>query len=341
MDMDTIAGFYFCHCPDMQLAKEYMENTYIPSFGDAWVQAERRNFWTEDIQNYLSALDTITFETKNKIFYIRNCQEIPLEQWKKISNAIGKPRSDVFSVFFLNNSLEKGKLKVPQIIQKLKCFEFAQKKGWLFESIGITDKNFAQIIKNEAKSKYNLNLSNEIIAILKDILSPNYNSINNILAQLSLAADQTSGEVNAGVIAQLTNYTPELIWFDIINKIEAGKSADVWKSYYKASNQIDDSSIFSFLALMMREMRILWKIKTNEQVYIPTNQIAYKTSLAAKLGFTNIAKIISLLCFAEFAVKSGKKKSVDTLEELLKDCIKIFTKDTNQLANLYTINSEN
>lgn len=339
--MDQIAGFYFCHCPDMQLAKEYMENTYIPSFGDAWIQAQRRNFWNEDIQNYLSALDTITFETKNKIFYIRSCQELSLEQWKKISQALGTPRSDVFSVFFLNNALEKGKLKVPQTIQKLKCYEFAQKKGWIFESIGITDRNFAQTLINEAKAKYNLALSNEVVNLLKDILSPDYSSINNILAQLSLVADQNSGQVNASAVAQLTNYTPELVWFDIINKIEAGKSAEVWKSYYKASNQIDDGSIFPFIALMMREMRTLWKIKAKEQVYLPANQVAYKTSLASKLGFTNIAKVISLLCFAEFAVKSGKKKSIDTLEELIKDSIKIFTKDTNQLANLYAINTEN
>ncbi len=338
--MNQIAGFYFCHCPDMQLAKEYMENNYISSFGDVWIQAERRTFWNEDIQAYLSALDTISFETKNKIFYIKNCHELSSEQWKKISAALGKPRPDVFSIFFLNNGLEKGKLKVPQTVQKLKCYEFAQKKEWIFESVGITDTNFEKILRNEAKAKYGLVLNNDVIAILKDIVSPDYNSINNILAQLSLITGQ-DGVVNAGALAQLTNYTPELVWFDIINKIEAGKGAEVWKLFYKASNQIDDSSIFTFLALMMREMRILWKIKANEQVFLPSSQITAKNTLAAKLGFTNIAKIISLLCFAEFAIKSGKKKSVDTLEELIKDCIKIFAKDTGQLSTLYTINTEN
>ena len=303
--MEQIAGFYFCHCPDMQLAKEYMENSYISSFGDAWLHAEKRSFWNEDIGAYLSQLDTITFETKNKIFYIRNAHELSLEQWKKISGALSKPRSDILSVFFLNNALDKGKLKVPQAVQKLKCFEFAHKKGWIFESVGV-------------------------------------NSINNILAQLSLVADENGqGEVSANVIAQLTNYTPELVWFNIINKIETGKSADVWKLFYKASNQIDESSIFPFLALMMREMRTLWKIKANEQVYLPNSQVDNKTAIAAKLGFTNIAKIISLLCFAEYAIKSGKKKSVETLEELIKDIIKIYTKDTSQLATLYAINTEN
>lgn len=338
--MDQIAGFYFCHCPDMQLAKEYMEKEYISSFGDAWIQAERHTFWTEDIQAYLSALDTISFETKNKILYIKNSHELSLEQWKKISVALGKPRADILSIFFLNNALEKGKLKVPQNIQKLKCYEFAKKKEWIFESVGITDKNFEQILCKEAAEKYGISLNHEVIAILKDILSPDYSSINNILAQLNLIKDK-DGTVNAGALAQLTNYTPELVWFDIINKIEAGKSAEVWKLFYKASNQIDDSSIFAFLALMMREMRILWKIKAKEQVFLPTNQISNKTNIALKLGFTNIAKIISLLCFADFAVKSGKKKSVETLEELIKDCIKIFTKDTNQLSTLYTINTEN
>lgn len=340
--MDSIAGFYFCHCPDMQLAKEYVENSYIASFGEEWIQAEKRSFWNEDIQSYLSALDTITFETKNKIFYIRNAHELTLEQWKNISGALSKPRPDILSVFFLNNALDKGKLKVPQAVQKLKCFEFAQKKGWIFESLGVTDKNFAQILKNEAKAKYNLTLSNEICSILKDILSPDYNSINNILAQLSLVTDENpQGEVSANVIAQLTNYTPELVWFNVIDKIEAGKSADVWKLFFKASNQIDDSSIFPFIALMMREMRTLWKIKANEQVYLPTSQITNKTNIAAKLGFTNIANVISLLCFAEYSVKSGKKKSVETLEELIKDIIKIFTKDSSQLATLYAVNSEN
>ncbi len=109
--MNQIAGFYFCHCPDMQLAKEYMENNYISSFGDVWIQAERRTFWNEDIQAYLSALDTISFETKNKIFYIKNCHELSSEQWKKISAALGKPRPDVFSIFFLNNGFGKREIK--------------------------------------------------------------------------------------------------------------------------------------------------------------------------------------------------------------------------------------
>ena len=129
--MEQIAGFYFCHCPDMQLAKEHIENTYIRSFGDAWINAERHIVWTDEINAFLAGLDAIGFETKNKIYYLRDCHELTLEQWKKISLALAKPRTDVFSVFFIHNALDKGKLKLPQVIQKQKCFEFAQKKGWM------------------------------------------------------------------------------------------------------------------------------------------------------------------------------------------------------------------
>ena len=94
-----------------------------------------------------------------------------------------------------------------------------KKKGWIFESVGITEKNFVQTIKNEAKLKYDLNLSSDVLNILKEILSPDYNSINNILAQLSLFAGQAGqNEISPSIVAQLTNYTPELVLFDVIKK---------------------------------------------------------------------------------------------------------------------------
>lgn len=334
--MEQIAGFYFCHCPDMQMAKEYMENEYIASFGEAWINAQRHTFWTDDIQNntFFSALDTNSFEPTNKIFYVRDCHELSAEHWKKISQALGKPRSDVFPVFFIHNALDKGKLKLPAAVQKLKCYEFAQKKGWIYESVGITENNFPQIIKKQALTKYNLKLSNEVINILKDILAPDYNSLNNLLTQLSLFAQ--NGEVSPAVIGQLTNYTPELALFEIIRKIENADSKEVWKTLLKDGRQIEDSFLFAFIAVMMREMRMLWKIKAKEQVFLPSSQIANKTALANRLGFTYISKIISLLCFAEFSVKSGKKAPLETFEELVKDILKIYKKDMSQLENVFS-----
>ncbi len=340
--MEQIAGFYFCHCPDMQLAKEHIENTYIRSFGDVWINAERHIVWTDEINAFLFVLDSIGFETKNKIYYLRDCHELTLEQWKKISLALAKPRTDVFPVFFIHNALDKGKLKLPQVIQKQKCFEFAQKKGWIFESVGITEKNFVQTIKNEAKLKYDLNLSSDVLNILKEILSPDYNSINNILAQLSLFAGQAGqNEISPSIVAQLTNYTPELVLFDVIKKIETGSSREVFKLLFNDARQIEDSYLFAFIALMMREMRLLWKIKAKEQVFLPSSQIKPKTDIAVRLGFTNISKIISLLCFAEFAVKSGRKSPLNTFEELIKDILKIYKKDTHQLSTLYSQNIGN
>lgn len=335
--MEQIAGFYFCHCPDMQMAKEYMENEYIASFGSAWANAQKQTFWTEDIQNnsFFTALDTNSFEIKNKIFFVRDCHELSAEQWKKISQALGKPRTDVFPVFFIHNPLDKGKLKLPAAVQKLKCFEFAQKKGWIYESAGITENNFPQIIKKQASAKYNLTLSNEVINILKDILAPDYNSLNNLLAQISLFAG--NGEISPAVIGQLTNYTPELALFDIIKKIETANSKEVWKILLKDGRQIEDSFLFAFIAVMMREMRTLWKIKAKEQVFLPSSQIPNKTALANKLGFTYISKIISLLCFAEFSVKSGKKAPLETFEELIKDILKIYKKDMSQLESVFSV----
>ena len=67
--------------------------------------------------------------------------------------------------------------------------------------------------------KYDLNLSSDVLNILKEILSPDYNSINNILAQLSLFAGQAGqNEISPSIVAQLTNYTPELVLFDVIKK---------------------------------------------------------------------------------------------------------------------------
>ncbi len=336
-EAQQIAGFYFCHCPDMQMAKEHIEENYLSSFGEAWQHAERRTFWPEDIANntFFSALDSNSFEIKNKIFYVRDCHDLSMENWKKISQALGRPRSDVFPVFFIHNSLEKGKLKLPAAVQKQKCYEFAKKKGWIYESAGITENNFAAIIEKQAAAKYGLSLANDVINILKETLSPDFNSINNVLAQLSLFAGQ--GEVSSSVVAQLTNYTPELGLFDLIKKIETGNSKEVWQNLLKDGKQPDEGLLFAFIAVMMREMRTLWKIKANEQVFLPSSQIANKTNIANRLGFTNISKIISLLCFAEYSVKSGKKSPLETFEELIKDITKIYARDNSDLSILFSV----
>ena len=335
--METIAGFYFCHCPDIQMAKEYMKE-YIFSFGDEWQNAEQHTFWVEDLLNnkFFIALDEVNFEIKKKIFFVRDTHELNAEMWKRLSLTLGKPRENIFLIFFINNVLDKGKLKLPALIQKQKCFEFAKKKEWIFESIGITEKNFAQIILKEAKQKYNLQLSNDIIHILQSSLTPDYNSINNVLAQLNLFSE--NGEITTSVVAQLTNYTQELGLFDIIKKIETGNAKEVWSFLIKEGRIIEDSYLFAFLAVMAREMRLLWKIKTNEPTFLNNQILAHKTKIAQKLGFTYISKIMSLLAFAEFSVKSGKKSPMDTFEELIKDITNIYNKNLMELALLYSVN---
>ncbi len=334
--MEKIAGFYFCHCPDVQLAKEYMEE-YISSFGNEWIKAERHTFWVDDLlsNKFFIALDEVSFEIKKKIFFIRDTHELNAEIWKRLSLALGKPREDVFPIFFINNTLDKGKLKLPVLIQKQKCFEFAKKQKWYFESIGITEKNFAQILLKEAKQKYDLSLSNDIIHILQNTLSPDYNSINNVLAQLYLFSE--NGEININVVAQLTNYTPELGLFDIVKKIETGKAKEVWSFFIKEGRIVEDSYLFAFIAIMAREMRLLWKIKANEPTFLNNQILNYKTKIAQQLGFTYISKIISLLTFAEFSVKSGKKDPLETFEELLKDITNIYNKNLMELALLYSV----
>ncbi len=336
--MEKIAGFYFCHCPDVQMAKEYMEE-YISSFGVEWQNAERHTFWIDDLVNnkFFIALDEINFEIKKKIFFVRDTHELNSEMWKRISLVLGKPREDIFPIFFINNALDKGKLKIPALIQKQKCFEFAKKKEWIYESIGITEKNFAQLILKKAKTQYNLQLSNDVVHILQSSLTPDYNSINNVLAQLSLFSE--NGEINTNVVAQLTNYAPELGLFDIIKKIETGNTKEIWSFFIKEGRIIEDSYLFAFLSVMAREMRLLWKIKTNEPTFLNNQVLAYKTKIAQKLGFTYISKILSLLAFAEYSIKSGKKSPMETFEELIKDITNIYNKNLMELALLYSVNN--
>ena len=96
--------------------------------------------------------------------------------------------------------------------------------------------------------------------------------------------------------------------------MEAGNLAAVWKELSRSQDW--DSLLFSLVALLARELRLLWQLWAGEKARVHPNEAAFKKQLAARLGPTALAEGFSTVMDAELQVKSGRRSPGQSLEYL-------------------------
>ena len=86
----------------------------------------------------------------------------------------------------------------------------------------------------------------------------------------------------------------------------------------------DDGLLFPFLGLLLREARILWQILMGERVRLHPNDAAQKQKLARTLGAQGINRMIKLIVYAEWQVKSGERTTEQALDALVAELSLLF-----------------
>ncbi len=312
-------GFYFCICPDSMLARDHARNMLSAcGQGDAPLNV----FWADE------GLDDTFWETltlqglgvTKKNLFIRNAQVLPSETWKKLSTALGTPRTGILPVFFLESAWEKGQPKLPAHMTKLRCFEFAEKKRWIWRAPALDARATRRFIQERATS-LGLSIQPDLIEVLGETLPPDAASLLAALEQLSLLAE--NGVVKPEHTKNIAQYAPDLVLFDLIRHIQEGRADKAWRSVLRESEG-GDAVLFPLLGLMAREGRLLWQLHAGENVYVPQHVAGMKRQLAARLGFTGVARLFSALCEAEWSVKSGRLQPGQALERLIAELTLLF-----------------
>ena len=317
-----IPGFYFCLCPDSNLAREHVDGL-LKRVNAVGREREIRTFWADEGLDgrFWEALTMQGLTERPRALLVRGAQTLTAEVWKKLSAVLATPRPDILPVFFLESLWEKGQPKLPAHIAKLRCLEFADKQGWVWRSAGLDARALRKHVQQRAAA-LELRLTPDALDALCAVVTPDAAAVRGVLEQLALASGD--GEVGVELVRNMAESAPEVIIFEFIRHLQSGNSAAVWRTLLREGDG-GESLLFPLLALLTREARLLWQIQAGENVWLPQQTANLKRSLASRLGTSGLANLFAALMEAEWAVKSGRRQPLQALEELVGSLTLAFT----------------
>lgn len=318
-------GFFFCICPDAAFLRDYMERELIAPLmsgsGEA-MPPDIQTFWADEglDRRFWDALTLLGMDGRVRVLIVRGAQQLPADVWKKLSSALGTPRSGVLPVFCLESPWEKGQPKLPAHVSKLKCLAFADSRKWVWRSIGIEARSLRQYVQKQA-SAMGLRMSPDALNALSEMLIPDASAVRGVLEQIYLAS--SDGAVDVSLVRQMTEFTPEAVIFDVIRQLENGNARAVWKTLLREGDG-GESLLFPLLTLMAREARMLWQMHAGDRVFVPQFVENEKRRLASRLGFAGLCRVFDVLQKAERSVKNGARQPLQAMEELIASLSLIF-----------------
>lgn len=310
-------GFSFLVCPDSQLLRAHLAEqlTVFPPAGGPW---ERHVYWGDEDPppRFWEQLSLQGLFGASRVLLVRQAQLWPAAVWKKISQALARPSAQCWPFFCLEVNWEKGQPKIPAHIAKLRCLAFADRQGWIWRHEGLTERGVKRHVQQRARD---LGLTFEADALEQFCASvpPDAQAIENELQKLSLLRGGTGDAGGGAITAAMTAtaaWSPECNVFACIRHMEAGNLAAVWKELSRSRDS--DSLLFSLLALLARELRLLWQTQAGEKVRLHPSEAGFKKQLALRLGPRGLAEGMAVVADAEWQVKSGRRTPEQTLEFL-------------------------
>lgn len=316
-------GFTICTCPDAQLIKNHIDSQLgaYPAPEGSW---QRHVYWGDE------GLPPVFWENLTlqglfatpKSLIIRNAQNLPPEDWKKMSQALGSFNPQAWPFLCLEVAFEKGTPKLPKTVTALKCWTFAEKKGWIWTSAGLSPKDMRDFIAGWA-ARNGVTIAPAVLQTLAHALPSDATAATRELEKLALAAGD-SPAITPEMAAEITHET-ELDIFAFINALQSGNApAKVWGKVIQGHTSGEDG-IFKFLAMLLREARILWQLLAGEQVFLPGNIKHNKERMAQGMGRVRIAKIWDLALEAEKGIKTGERKPEQAMEMLVAGLLALFS----------------
>lgn len=352
-------GFSFLVCPDSRLARLELQRLLkaypapggngengLPGLTVAVApKSGTANGWQEQVYWADEELPPAFWEdltlqglfSAPKAVILRQGNLLPAESWKKLSAALGKASSDTWPFIFMEVDFDKGRPKVPAHIQKLKCWEFAEKQNWIWSYGGLEQRNLPAFVRDEAKRR-GLSFAPGAFEAIITKLPLDATALLLELDKLELAAhfsgdssgNQAGNDTGTGnkVIgreqAALLVHEPDMDIFAFIRAVQEGKNpAEVWRKLNR-DELSGEGSVFSFLALLLREARILWQLLSNEPVNLPPSIMPIRKRLAQNLGFDGLAQLWELAFEAERGIKSGERSPEQAHEALVAGLMRVF-----------------
>lgn len=331
-------GFNICLGPDSVLLKEHIGTllaAHRPTVAEAgglpglapsdsgehpW---EQHVFWGDEPLGaaFWEKLTLQGLFAQPRAVILRNAQNVPADGLKKVSAALGSINEQIWPFLCFEVEYERGKIKLPAHIGKLQCVQFAQKQGWYKEIPPLAPRDVKAFARDEA-ARQGLKLNPENLEAITRLLPPDAGAIRLELQKIALACPD--GALTPEALSML-DYQADIDIFAFLQELQSGRNpAAVWGQYMKDHAASADSGLFSFIAMLLREGRILWQLLAGEQVFLPPQVISVKTVLARNLGFGGLSRIWDLALQADKGVKTGERNPQQAFERLLADLFRLF-----------------
>lgn len=316
-------GFSICVCPDIQLTKNTIESQLrdFPAPEGTW---EKHVYWSDE------GLPPVFWENLTlqglfaspKVLIIRNAHNLPIDAWRKLSTSLGQFNPLAWVIICLEAPYDRGKPKIPAAVKKLPCWKLAENKGWVWQSAGLTERAMRGFIEQWAIEN-TIQIEPKIVHALSQVLPQDASAAKNELDKLALLAGDSRSITDEHI--KDISHDADLDIFAFINALQSGNAPDkVWKKVI-SSQEAGEAMIFSFLAMLLREARILWQLYAGETVRLPSGVIQQKKRLATNLGPVRLSKIWDLALEAEMGIKTGERKPEQAMEILVAGLLSLFS----------------
>ena len=234
-----------------------------------------------------------------RLVVVRQAHLWHADVWKLLDKMLARPLTGSFPIFCLENAQDgKGKIKVPQVIDKLKCMKFATKMGWTWGDAGLTDKNIRTYVTAQARAR-GLALDNMTLNALCEN-TPRFAGV--VAAELDklalLAKPGTSVTPN---LLGTADWSAEGQTFSCLNYLMQGKERLVWSELAKIGD-LDDQA-FLILGLLAWNFRTLWLLMVDGYVGRPVYSL--NAAMAKRIGAKRLAQCMTCVLDAEIAIKTG------------------------------------
>jgi DNA polymerase-3 subunit delta len=322
MTQSTRHGFTFCICPDGQLIKEYI-HTLVTKQNENW---KIKYFWADEEipDSYWQNLTWTNLLGRPTGLVLRRVEHFKAEEWKKLHPILGRFRQGIWPFFCLEREWERGKPPIPAVLQRQSFWKVAEKKGWVWQSAGLDRKAMQQRVIKWAKVQ-GISMAEHIQSVLIQALPLDAAALNNELEKLELLlADR---KVLQTKDLHVLSFQPDLDIFAFIRALQhKGQEKEVWRTILRNQLGRNEEMVMPFLALIVREARILWQLQSGEpdKVRLPGRIKAEKTQMAQRLGPQRLSQLWTMALEAESGIKSGDLSQAQAQELVVSRMMQVF-----------------
>lgn len=292
-------GFLFLSCPDTQLLLEEVE-ARARAWAPAGAPFKRLCFWGDEPPDnaFWEALNLRDLFGSVRLVLVRQAHLWHADVWKLLDKTLARPLTGSFPIFCLENAQEgRGKVKIPQVIDKLKCMKFATKMGWTWANAGLTDKTIRAYVARQAKDR-GLQLDPMALTLLSEN-TPKFAGV--VAAELDkLVLLAKDGRVSVDMLAT-ADWSAEGQSFSCLNYLMQGKEAQVWSELARLGD-LDDQA-FMLLGLLAWNFRTLWLLMVDGYSGRPVFSV--NAAMARRIGPARLANCMTCVLDAEVAIKTG------------------------------------